>query len=77
MKTAQLLQDGQIQVVRLPEEYRFQGSSVLINKVGSCVVLMPEQDPWKPMFEAGRHFSHDFMATRDQGVQPDREDLDS
>ncbi len=66
MKIAQLVQDGQSQMVRLPEEYRLAGSSVHINRLGSCLILIPENDPWKPVFEAARRFTPDFMSTRER-----------
>jgi len=75
MKTAKLFKNGQSQAVRLPKEFRIEGTSVFIQKLGSYVVLVPKNDPWKSMFEAGKKFSEDFMAERDQGSQPDRESL--
>ena len=78
MKTAQLVQDGQGQMVRLPDEYKFQGNAVRVNRVGSCLILMPEHgDPWRQMFEASRRFSPDFMSERDQGRQSGREGFDT
>lgn len=76
MKTAKLFKNGQSQAVRLPKEFRFRGSSVYIQRLGSYVVLVPKHDPWRSMFDATRRFSADFMSKRDQGTQPDREDLD-
>lgn len=75
MKTAKLFMNGQSQAVRLPKEFRFDSTSVFIQHLGGCVVLVPHHDPWKSMFEAGRHFSDDFMAERDPGSQPERESL--
>jgi antitoxin VapB len=76
MKTAKLFMNGQSQAVRLPKEFRFAGDSVYIHHLGSYVVLVPHQDPWRSMFEAQRLFSDDFMADRDQGTQPPRESFD-
>lgn len=76
MKTAKLFRNGQSQAVRLPKEFRFQGDSVYIQHVGDYVVLVPRQDPWKSMLEAASRFTDDFMATREQGEQPDRETFD-
>jgi len=60
----------------LPKEFRFKGTSVFVQQLGSYVVLVPQHDQWKSMFEATSRFSEDFMAQRDQGVQQDRESLD-
>lgn len=73
MKTAKLFKNGQSQAVRLPKEFRFKGDSVFIQHLGNCVVLVPRQDPWASMFAATKMFTEDFMATREQGLQPDRE----
>ena len=72
MKTAKLSMDGQSQVVQSPKEFRFEGGSAFVIRLGSCVVLIPKDDPWRSMFEATRHFTDDFMDGRDQGSQADR-----
>ena len=76
MKTAKLFKNGQSQAVRLPKEFRFEGSAVFIQRMGNNVVLSPKEDPWIAMFEAAKRFSPDFMDKRDQGDQPPREGLD-
>lgn len=76
MKTAKLFKNGQSQAVRLPREFRFQGSSVFVNHLGSYVVLVPRHEPWKSMFEATKQFTEDFMAERDPGSPQIRESLD-
>ena len=76
MKTAKLFKNGQSQAVRLPKEFRFAGTSVFIQHLGSYVVLVPKHDPWRTMFEPTQRFSDDFMADRDQGTQSERESLD-
>ena len=76
MKTAKLFMNGQSQAVRLPKEFRFEGGSVFIQRLGNSVVLVPSHDPWRSMFEATRLFSEDFMTERDQGAQPEREGFD-
>lgn len=75
MKTAKLFKNGQSQAVRLPKEFRFKGSSVYVKKHGEGVLLLPIENPWKPLFEAIKAFPSDFMESRDQPEQPDREDL--
>lgn len=76
MKTAKLFKNGQSQAVRLPKEFRFEGSSVFIQHLGQYVVLVPKDDPWSSMFEATKRFSDDFMSERDQGIQEEREGFD-
>jgi len=70
MKTAKLFKNGQSQAVRLPKEFRFEGSAVFIQRMGNNVVLSPKEDQWSAMFKAAKRFSPDFMEKRDQGDQP-------
>jgi antitoxin VapB len=72
---AKLFKNGQSQAVRLPKQFRFEGVAVSIQKIGDSVVLSPIQDGWDSFFEAAADFSPDFMADREQSVQPDREGL--
>jgi antitoxin VapB len=69
MKTARLFQNGRSQAVRLPKEFRFSDSQVLIKKMGDIVLLIPCQKPWQTLFDSLDQFSEDFMADR---VQPEQ-----
>lgn len=71
--TAKLFQNGKSQAVRLPKEFRFEGEKVYIRKVGSTVVLIPFDDPWRPFFEGLEMFTDDFMA--DGRQQPAESDV--
>jgi antitoxin VapB len=73
MDTAKLFQNGKSQAVRLPKEYRFEGSKVYIKKMGSAVVLIPEHDSWEPLLASLDLFSDDFMVEREQPGTQDRE----
>lgn len=75
MKTAKLFQNGQSQAVRLPKEFRFEGQSVFIKKMGSAIVLFPIENPWGSLVNSLSKFSNDFMETRNQPEQQDRDDL--
>lgn len=75
MKTAKLFQNGRSQAVRLPKEFRFRGNQVFIKKMGNAVVLIPDQDSWQTLFDSLRRFSEDFMTSRDQPEQQEREGL--
>jgi len=48
--------------VRLPKEFRFEGSEVYIQRVGSAVVLLPYAEPWDALFESLGQFSDDYAA---------------
>lgn len=75
MKTAKLFQNGHSQAVRLPKEFRFQGDRVLIKRSGNGVLLLPVKDSWDSLFTSLDKFSDDFMETREQPANQDREDL--
>jgi antitoxin VapB len=73
MQKAKLFQNGQSQAVRLPKEFRFDGDSVSIKRVGRAVVLLPHDAPWKTLFDALDQFSPDFMEDRSQPPPEQRE----
>jgi antitoxin VapB len=75
VKTAKLFKNGGSQAVRLPKEFRFGGSRVFIKKMGDAVVLLPRQDSWQVLFDSLEQFTDDFMVTREQPEQEDRERL--
>ena len=75
MKTAKLFKNGQSQAVRLPREFRFEGTQVYIKRMGNAVLLLPEQDTWQMLFDSLGLFSDDFMEVRDQPEQQVRETL--
>ena len=74
MKTAKLFANGRSQAVRLPKEFRFEGSEVYIRRLGKMVVLLPRDDPWAPLIESLDMFSDDFMAERNQPVEQQTRD---
>ena len=71
--TAELFQSGRSQAVRLPKEYRFQGSEVAVKHFGNGVLLLPIEDPWQ-MLEAGLEaFEPGFTLSREQPEQQMRD----
>jgi len=79
-KTAKLFKSGRSQAVRLPKEFRFEGTEVRVSKVGSGVLLEPLKPPerdWKAFFA---RLDHDFQGSfmedgRDQPPMPPDEDI--
>ncbi|WP_428563122.1 MAG: antitoxin [Solidesulfovibrio sp. DCME] len=71
MQEAKLFINGRSQAVRLPKEFRFEGDTVCIKRVGKAVVLLPKEAPFDGLFEALGAFSADFLESRDEPpVQP-------
>ena len=77
--TAKLFMHGRSQAVRLPKEFRFEGTEVRVSKVGDKVILEPvEKKPfdavaWRALLEEYRDIP--FMEDgRDQGTILDDDD---
>ena len=73
MDTAKLFANGRSQAVRLPKEYRFEGTEVFIKKVGNTVVLIPATESWQSLVDSLDQFSDDFLENREQPEQQERE----
>ena len=61
MDTAKIFTNGGSQAVRLPKDCRFSDDEVLVNRIGSIVILMPKDDPWRSMVDSLPHFTEDFL----------------
>ena len=62
MEVAKVFSNGGSQAVRLPKSCRFDQDEVLVNRIGSVVILMPKNDPWAPMVQSLDMFTDDFLA---------------
>lgn len=72
MDTAKLFSSGRSQAVRLPKQYRFEGDSVLIKRVGRAVVLLPRAATWDSLREALEMFEPGVKLVRDQPARAER-----
>ncbi len=76
--TAKLFRNGRSQAVRLPAEYRFEGSSVYIRRdpVSGDVILSRRPESWQEFFELMKstEVPQDFLADR-QDRPPRKRDL--
>lgn len=74
-KTAKLFTNGRSQAVRLPREFRFEGTSVRISKVARGVLLEPLTTSTKEWFEKLDRFNTEpFMPEgREQPDAPERD----
>ena len=66
MDTARLFQSGRSQAVRLPKEYRFAGTEVVVKHFGNGVLLLPVDDPWQTLEAGLSAFEPGFVLTREQ-----------
>ena len=60
------LRSGRSQAVRLPKDYRFQGSEVAVKHVGNGVLLLPVEDPWATLEAGLASFEPGFSIERQQ-----------
>ena len=72
MLTAKLFMDGKSQAVRLPKQFRFAGSEVVVKPYGDGVLLLPRLATWDEWFTGLAEFPEDFMETREQPAAYDR-----
>ncbi|AGX88129.1 AbrB/MazE/SpoVT family DNA-binding domain-containing protein [Candidatus Symbiobacter mobilis] len=81
-QTAKLFRNGRSQAVRLPEEFRFEGQEVYIEKQGNAVILKPKPKPktWDDFFARTPAMPTDFLLDRQDEPPQDRQwphDLDA
>ena len=76
MQTAKLFQNGRSQAVRLPKEYNFAGTEILVQKVGDSVILFPKDRVWETFMHGLNGFTSDFLSEgREQPPMQVREGL--
>ena len=69
---AKLFLHGRSQAVRLPKEFRFEGTEVFVRRVGADVVLSKQpKAPMQSLLDAVTEFEGGFTLERSQPVQPD------
>lgn len=69
MKTAKLFKNGQSQAVRLPKEFRMEGTEVYIQKQGDAIILLPKERSWATLIESLDLFEKDLEIERNQPTE--------
>lgn len=69
------VKDG-VLTVNLPDGFTIDGGQAIIKKVGNELHVIPFQSPWEKFFKSTTKFTDDFMETRDQGEDQERESFD-
>jgi len=76
-RTAKLFYNGRSQAVRLPAEFRFQGSEVYLRRDPATgdVILSRRPESWQDFFELMKtvEVPKDFLADRDDAPPQKRE----
>ncbi len=71
MTTAKLFTTGGSQAVRLPREFRFEGSEVYIRREGDRVILEPKRKRrWPPGFARSIRIDDSGFVRPEQGSLP-------
>ncbi|KKB13443.1 hypothetical protein VE25_01975 [Devosia geojensis] len=76
---AKLFWTGRSQAVRLPKQFRFEGSEVRIHREGDKVILEPaveEKDPWAWLDTFVGPLDEDFVAAALDRPGPSDDDID-
>jgi antitoxin VapB len=77
-KTAKLFRNGRSQAVRLPAEYRFEGSEVYVRRdpASGDIILSRRPESWKELFTLmdSIEVPSDFLADREDAL-PQKRDL--
>jgi antitoxin VapB len=71
-RTAKLFQNGRSQAVRLPAEYRFEGSEVYVRRDPTTgdVILSRRPESWSEFFDLVKTVDVPEEFLRDRGDQP-------
>ena len=72
MDTARLFQSGRSQAVRLPKEYRFAGTEVVVKHFVNGVLLLPADNPWQTLQAGLDAFEPGFTLAREQPEEQQR-----
>lgn len=75
MDTARLSSSGRSQAVRLPKDYRFAGTEVVVKHFGNGVLLLPIDDPWQTLAAGLEAFEPGFELTREQPEDQERAEI--
>jgi len=75
VNTAKIFVNGRSQAVRLPKEYRFDGSDVFIKKIDDVVMLIPRDKVWKTFRNSFSKFSEDLLLERENELPQERDNL--
>lgn len=76
MACAKVFMSGNSQAVRIPKEFHIDQSELFIKKIGTTIILYPQNNHWENLKKSLSEFSDDFMSDgRNQPALPERESL--
>ncbi|MBQ2315612.1 MAG: antitoxin [Treponema sp.] len=74
MLCTKVFTSGNSQAVRIPKEFHIDSSEMYIKKIGSTIILYPQNRPWENLKKSLAEFTDDFMSDgRNQPKLEERE----
>ena len=75
-ETIEITNLSNYQEIKIPDNYKIEDNKAFIKKVGNVLYIIPYHNPWQQLIDSLDNFSDDFMETRNQPDNQDREPLD-
>lgn len=76
MHTTRPFMSGRSQAIRIPKEYRFEDTELVVNRVGPSLVITPKSALQETFYSGLTMFTDDFMADgRPEEVPNERVEL--
>ncbi len=64
------------QAIKIPKKLRIEDDKVYLKKMGNILYIIPYHDPWRNLIESLDSFTTDFMDSREQPPQQQRDQID-
>jgi antitoxin VapB len=64
------------QAIRIPKGMKINDDKVYLKKVGNSLFIIPFHNPWQNLIDSIDSFTPDFMDSREQPNDQQRESLD-
>lgn len=65
-----------IQSINIPENMKLNDDKAYLKKVGNALYIIPFHNPWQNLIEGIESFTPDFMESREQPENQQREEID-
>ncbi len=75
-ETSQIKSQKGTQTVKIPKSLAIDDDKVYIKKMGNILYIIPYHNPWQNLIESLDSFTPDFMDSREQTMQPERDSFD-
>jgi antitoxin VapB len=76
MDTVEVVRRGTSVTLKVPASFDVYGDRYVIHRQGRAIVLLPADDPWRPLLDSLGRYTDDFMEDRNQPDHQARAGLD-